>query len=75
MQKKVLALAAAFGIAAIDLEPCRDARDALAAVLAAPGPALARIPVDPDAHVYPMVPPGAANHEMILEKRHDHAHS
>lgn len=70
-----VALAASFGIAAIDLEPCRDARAALAAVLAAPGPALARIPVDPDAHVYPMVPPGAANHEMILEKRHDHAHS
>jgi acetolactate synthase-1/2/3 large subunit len=70
-----VALAAAFGIAAIDLEPCRDARAALAAVLAAPGPALARIPVDPDAHVYPMTPPGAANHEMILEKRHDHAAS
>ncbi|MFP5259189.1 MAG: biosynthetic-type acetolactate synthase large subunit [Acidobacteriota bacterium] len=67
------ALAASFGIASLDLEPCRDARAALAAALAAPGPALVRLPVDPDAHVYPMVPPGAANHEMILEKRHAHA--
>ena len=68
-----VALAASFGIAALDLEPCRDVRSALAAALAAPGPALVRLPVDPDAHVYPMVPPGAANHEMILEKRHAHA--
>ncbi|KHK02298.1 biosynthetic-type acetolactate synthase large subunit [Desulfovibrio sp. TomC] len=68
-----VALAASFGIAALDLEPCRDVRSVLAAALAAPGPALVRLPVDPDAHVYPMVPPGAANHEMILEKRHAHA--
>jgi len=64
------ALAAAFGLAAVDLEHCRDPRGALAAALASPGPALVRLPVDPDAHVYPMVPPGAANHEMILEKCH-----
>jgi len=67
------ALAASFGIASLDLEPCRDVGAALAAALAAPGPALVRLPVDPDAHVYPMTPPGAANHEMILEKRHVHA--
>jgi acetolactate synthase-1/2/3 large subunit len=68
-----VALAASFGIASLDLEHCRDVRSALAAALAAPGPALVRLPVDPDAHVYPMVPPGAANHEMILEKRHANA--
>lgn len=67
------ALAGAFGMACVDLEKCRDGRGALAAALAAPGPALVRLPVDPDAHVYPMVPPGAANHEMILEGRHAHA--
>uniref|UniRef100_U5FC97 Acetolactate synthase n=1 Tax=Desulfovibrio sp. U5L TaxID=596152 RepID=U5FC97_9BACT len=66
-------LAAAFGLACVDLGACRDARGALSAALAAPGPALVRLPVDPDAHVYPMVPPGAANHEMILEERHAHA--
>ncbi|MHC1789990.1 biosynthetic-type acetolactate synthase large subunit [Solidesulfovibrio sp.] len=70
-----VALAASFGIASLDLEPCRDVRAALAAALAAPGPALVRLPVDPDAHVYPMVPPGAANHEMILEKRHANANT
>ncbi|MHC1713876.1 MAG: biosynthetic-type acetolactate synthase large subunit [Solidesulfovibrio sp.] len=64
------ALAAAFGLGAVDLEHCRDPRGALAAALAAPGPALVRVPVDPDSHVYPMVPPGAANTEMILEERH-----
>ncbi len=64
------ALAAAFGMAAVDLERCRDPRGALAAALTAPGPALVRVAVDPDAHVYPMVPPGAANNEMILEERH-----
>lgn len=67
------ALAAAFGMACVDLEHCRDGRGALAAALVAPGPALVRLPVDPDAHVYPMVPPGAANHEMILEGRHANA--
>lgn len=70
-----VALAASFGIAAIDLEPCRDVRAALAAVLAAPGPALARIPVDPDAHRLSHDASSAANHEMILEIRHDHAAS
>ncbi len=64
------ALAKAFGMACVDLEHCRDARGTLAAALTAPGPALVRLAVDPDAHVYPMVPPGAANSEMILEKRH-----
>ncbi len=67
------ALAAAFGLAAVDLEHSRDPGGALAAALAAPGPALVRAPVDPDAYVYPMVPPGAANTEMILEGRHAHA--
>ncbi|MFU2208762.1 biosynthetic-type acetolactate synthase large subunit [Solidesulfovibrio sp. C21] len=64
------ALAAGFGMASLDMEHCRDGRGALAAALAAPGPALIRVPVDPDAHVYPMVPPGAANSEMILEESH-----
>ncbi len=66
-------LAAGFGMACVDLEHCRDARGALAAALTAPGPALVRLPVDPDAHVYPMVPPGAANNEMILEEHHANA--
>jgi len=32
---------------------------------ATPGPALVNVPIDAEAHVYPMVPPGAANKEMI----------
>jgi len=67
------ALAEAFGLAALDLEHARDPRDALQTALAAPGPTLIRLVVDPDAYVYPMVPPGAANNEMILEENHVHA--
>jgi acetolactate synthase-1/2/3 large subunit len=64
------ALAQAFGLPALDLEHSRDPRGALEAAMAAPGPALVRLAVDPDAYVYPMVPPGAANSDMILEKHH-----
>ena len=39
----------------------------LARALAAPGACLVRVPIAPDANVYPMVPPGAANREMIEE--------
>jgi acetolactate synthase I/II/III large subunit len=67
------ALARAFGLPAVDLEHSRDARGALEAALAAPGPALIRLAVDPDAYVYPMVPPGGANSDMILEEHHAHA--
>lgn len=67
------ALAQAFGLAAVDLELSRDPEGALKAAYAAPGPALIRLPVDADAYVYPMVPPGAANNEMILEADHAHA--
>lgn len=67
------AVAQAFGLPAVDLEHSRDAGGALEAALAAPGPALIRLPVDPDAYVYPMVPPGAANSDMILEGTHAHA--
>jgi acetolactate synthase-1/2/3 large subunit len=59
------ALAGAFGIPALDLDTCDDPRARLDAALNEPGPLLIHASIDSEANVYPMVPPGAANTEMI----------
>ena len=59
------ALAVACGIRAIDLGQSPDIRSALAEALRTPGPCLIHIPIDTAEQVFPMVPPGAANNEMI----------
>ena len=58
-------IAEGFGIAALDLDTAANPRAALAQALAAPGPCLIHVSIDRDEFVYPMVPPGAANTEMI----------
>ena len=58
-------IARAFGLRALDLDNEADPRAALATELAAPGPALIHASIDVEQKVYPMVPPGAANSEMI----------
>jgi acetolactate synthase-1/2/3 large subunit len=58
-------IAEGFGIAALDLDTAANPRAALAQALAAPGPCLIHASIDRDQFVYPMVPPGAANTEMI----------
>lgn len=58
-------VAEGFGMAAVDLGSAADPAGALAAALAAPGPCLIHAPIDLNAKVYPMVPPGAANRDMI----------
>jgi len=58
-------IAEGFGVRAVDLATSDDPRATLAAVLAAPGPCLIHVPIDVQQKVYPMVPPGAANKEMI----------
>src|SRR5690606_35858939 len=58
-------LAEGFGVRGVDLDRAAEPRRALAAALAAPGPALIRARIDTDERVLPMVPPGAANLEMI----------
>jgi acetolactate synthase-1/2/3 large subunit len=60
------ALASACGVRGLDLERAPEARAALAEALRAPGPALIRCPVDVGERVLPMVPPGAANRDMIV---------
>ncbi|HEX7081684.1 MAG TPA: acetolactate synthase large subunit [Gammaproteobacteria bacterium] len=58
-------IAEAFGVHGVDLDYAADPRLALAAALAAPGPCLIHASIDTDERVFPMVPPGAANREMI----------
>ena len=59
------ALAQAFGIRGVRLDPAGDPLADLAAALAEPGPCLIDIPIERTANVYPMVPPGAANHQTL----------
>jgi acetolactate synthase-1/2/3 large subunit len=60
-----VALATGFGVPALDLDRAADPRRALAAALEAPGPCLVHASIDAEAKVFPMVPPGAGNLEMI----------
>jgi len=58
-------IAEGFGIQSLDLDQVQNPRSALAQALAAPGPCLIHASIDREQFVYPMVPPGAANTEMI----------
>ena len=64
-QPDFAALARAFGIRAYDLEGCTDIASALKEAFAQPGPCLINLPIDPEENVYPIVPPGAANTDML----------
>ena len=59
------AAARAFGIAAVDLDAAANPLAALADAFARPGPCLIHARIDAQQKVYPMVPPGAANRDMI----------
>jgi len=63
-----VAVAKGFGMNAFDLGACADPRVALRDALRSPGPALINVPIDAAHHVYPMVPPGAANKDMLINK-------
>jgi acetolactate synthase-1/2/3 large subunit len=69
------ALARAFGIRGLRLDPGRDPLDELSAALEAPGPCVIEIPIHEEANVYPMVPPGAANRNMLIEPEPVSAHA
>ena len=60
-----LKIAEGFGMRAVDLDPVPNPRATLAEALNTPGPCLIHATIDPNEFVYPMVPPGAANSEMI----------
>ncbi|MGE4299506.1 MAG: acetolactate synthase large subunit [Desulfovibrionaceae bacterium] len=63
-------IAEGFGMPAFDLGRADDPGALLALALAHRGPCLVRAPMESLAHVYPMVPPGAANTEMIGGESH-----
>lgn len=58
-------LATAFGIKAVDLSVSMDPVADLTAVFGFDGPVLVNIPIEADALVLPMVPPGGSNQTMI----------
>jgi acetolactate synthase-1/2/3 large subunit len=61
-----VALARGFGMTAIDLDTERDPQAALHAALRERGPRLVHATIDRAEQVLPMVPPGAANTQMIV---------
>lgn len=55
----------AFGIPAFELSRTEDVPAALERLRSARGPILCHVRVDPEDGAWPLVPPGAANHEML----------
>jgi acetolactate synthase-1/2/3 large subunit len=60
-----IALATAFGIEALHVDRAGDVDTAIAALLAAKGPALLHVAIDTTANVWPLVPPNRNNAQMI----------
>ena len=60
-------IATGFGLQTCDLTTADDPQAALQEIIARPGPALIHVRIDAEEKVYPMVPPGAANTEMVGE--------
>lgn len=58
-------VAQGFGIAAVDLDQAANPCAALVEAINRPGPCLIHASIDAEQKVYPMVPPGAANRDMI----------
>lgn len=59
------ALAEVFGIPAKRIDRRSEVEDALADLLAQPGPALLHVAIDVKANVWPLVPPNTANSTML----------
>ncbi|WP_395489439.1 acetolactate synthase large subunit [Cedecea davisae] len=62
-----LTIARGFGLATCDLNQAEDPQAALHEAISRPGPCLIHVRIDADEKVFPMVPPGAANTQMIGE--------
>lgn len=62
------ALARVFGLEAKTITAKADVPEAIDWLLQCKGPALVHIHIDPAANVWPLVPPGADNHDMMEER-------
>ncbi|MBS0848692.1 acetolactate synthase large subunit [Citrobacter sp. JGM124] len=62
-----MTIARGFGLATCDLNAATDPVAALQDAISRPGPCLIHVRIDAEEKVYPMVPPGAANIDMIGE--------
>lgn len=58
-------IARGFGMKSVDFRYSPLAGELLQDALRSPGPCLINVPIDKSEEVYPMVPPGAANSDMI----------
>lgn len=63
-------LARAFGIAARGISRRDEVEDGLRELLAADGPFLLHVRIDPATNVWPLVPPNTANHDLMEEPDH-----
>jgi acetolactate synthase I/II/III large subunit len=59
-------LAEAYGVTGITVTTDAEIRPAIERARATPGPVLIDFVIEPEANVWPIVPPGAANSEMLL---------
>jgi acetolactate synthase-1/2/3 large subunit len=66
-----VAIARGFGVPAVDMGQANNPMATLANALRQRGPCLINVPIASDENVYPMVPPGGANREMITGERCD----
>jgi acetolactate synthase-1/2/3 large subunit len=66
-QTNFLKIAEGFGLATCDLNAAENPQAALQEAISRPGPCLIHVRIDAEEKVFPMVPPGAANIEMIGE--------
>ncbi len=71
-QVDFIKIAEGFGLKAYDLATSDNPSSLLSLALRERGPCLIHAPVDVNEKVYPMVPPGAANKDMIGGETHAH---
>ena len=64
-----VAVAQAFGVEAFMINQRDQVTDGIARLLAAPGPCLMHVLIDPKENVWPLVPPGKNNGEMMHDTR------
>jgi acetolactate synthase-1/2/3 large subunit len=70
-QPDFVKLAECYGIKGYRADNSKDTTSVLEEALRVKGPAIIEIMVDEEEHVYPMVPAGGANKDMVLSKEQD----